>query len=63
MERSAVGVDDAVAQLRRARELASGDLISETELEAATVALRSAEAQLKSAEAQVRQSRAALRCA
>ncbi len=61
VERSAVGVDDAVAQLRRARELAAGDLISETELEAATVALRSAEAQLKSAEAQVRQSKAALR--
>ena len=61
VERSAVGVDDAVAQLRRARELAAGDLISETELEAATVTLRSAEAQLKSAEAQVRQSKAALR--
>ncbi len=61
VERSAVGVDDAVAQLRRARELAAGDLISETELEAATVTLRSAEAQLKSAEAQVRQSEGALR--
>ena len=59
-ERLSVAVDDAAAQLRRSRELAAGDLISETELEAAEVKLRSAEAQLKSAEAQVRQSQASL---
>ena len=59
-ERLSVGVDDAATQLRRSRELAAGDLISDTELEAAEVALRSAEAQLKSAEAQVRQSQASL---
>ena len=59
-ERLSVGVDDAGTQLRRSRELAAGDLISDTELEAAEVALRSAAAQLKSAEAQVRQSQASL---
>ena len=59
-ERLSVGVDDAATQLRRSRELAAGDLISDTELEAAEVALRSAAAQLKSAEAQVRQSQASL---
>ena len=59
-ERLAVAVDDAATQLRRSRELAAGDLISETELEAAEVTLRSAEAQLKSAQAQVRQSQASL---
>ncbi len=60
VERLSVAVDDAVTQLRRARELAADDLISETELEAAEVTLRSAEAQRKSAEAQVRQSQASL---
>ena len=59
-ERLSVAVDDAATQLRRSRELAAGELISETELEAAEVNLRSAEAQLKSAEAQVRQSQASL---
>ena len=59
-ERLSVAVDDAATQLRRSRELAAGDLISETELEAAEVALRSAEAQLKSAQAQIRQSQASL---
>ena len=60
VERLSVAVDDAATQLRRSRELAAGDLISETELEAAEVTLRSAQAQLKSAEAQVRQSQASL---
>ena len=60
VEQLSVAVDGAT-QLRRARELAAGDLISETELEAAEVTLRSAEAQLKSAEAQVRHHRP--RCA
>ena len=59
-ERLSVAVDDAATQLRRARELAAGELISETELEAAEVALRSAEAQFKSAQAQIRQSQASL---
>ena len=60
LERLSVAVDDAATQLRRARELAAGDLISETELEAAEVTLRLAQAQLKSAEAEVRQSQASL---
>ena len=60
VERLSVAVDDAATQLRRARELAAGDLISETELEAAEVTLRLAQAQLKSAEAEVRQSQASL---
>ena len=60
VERLSVAVDDAATQLRRSRELAADDLISETELEAADVALRSAQAQRKSAEAQVRQSQASL---
>ncbi|MYN64094.1 MAG: efflux RND transporter periplasmic adaptor subunit, partial [Acidobacteria bacterium] len=60
VERLSVAVDDAATQLRRSRELAAGELISETELEAAEVALRSAEAQRKSAQAQVRQSQASL---
>ena len=60
VERLAVAVDDAATQLRRARDLAASDLISDTELEAAEVALRLAEAQIKSAQAQVRQSRASL---
>ncbi len=59
-ERLSVAVDDAATQLRRSRELAASDLISETEFEAAEVNLRSAEAQLKSAQAQVRQSQASL---
>ena len=59
-ERLSVAVDDAATQLRRARELAASELISETELEAAEVALRSAEAQLKSGQAQIRQSQASL---
>ena len=60
VERLRVGVDDAATQLARAGELAAGDLISETELEAAEVSLRLAEAQLKSAEAQVTQAQASL---
>ena len=60
VERLSVAVDDAVAQLRRARELAASDLISETELETAEVSLRSAEAQIKSADAELRQSQASL---
>ena len=60
VERLRVAVEDAATQLERSRELAAGELISETELETAEVSLRSAEAQLKSAEAQVTQARASL---
>ncbi len=60
VERLRVAVEDAATQLERSRELAAGELISETELETAEVSLRSAEAQLKSAEAQVTQAQASL---
>ena len=60
VERLSVSVDDARTQLRRSRELAAVNLISQTELEAAVVAVRSAEAQQKSAEAQVTQAQASL---
>lgn len=60
VERLRVAVDDAATQLTRAEDLASRDLIADTELEAAQVALRSAEAQTKSAEAQVVQAQATL---
>ena len=53
-------LEDARAQLARAKNLASRNLISRTELESAQVAVRSAEAQIKSAEASVVQSRASL---
>ena len=60
VERLRVAVDDAEMQLARSRELAVDNLISDTELEAAEVAVRSSEAQLKSSEAQVTQARASL---
>ena len=60
VERLRVTVDDAKIQLARSRELAADNLISDTELEAAEVAVRSSEAQLKSSEAQVTQARASL---
>lgn len=60
VERLRVAVDDTATQLTRAEDLASRDLIADTELEAAQVALRSAEAQTKSAEAQVVQAQATL---
>ncbi len=60
VERLRVEVDDAATQLARAEDLASRDLIADTELEAAQVALRSAEAQTKSAEATVVQAQATL---
>ena len=60
VERLQVSVEDAVTQLERAENLSARDLISDTELEAAQVAVRSAEAQQKSAEAQVTQARASL---
>ncbi|MCE2513941.1 MAG: efflux RND transporter periplasmic adaptor subunit [Acidobacteria bacterium] len=60
VERLRVGVEDAATQLVRAEGLAARALISDTELDAARVAVRSAEAQLKSAEAQVTQAEASL---
>ena len=60
VERFEVTVEDAKAQLARSEDLASRDLVSTTELEAAQVAVRSAEAQLKSAQASRTQSQAAL---
>ena len=60
VERLQVSLEDAQAQLRRAEGLAERDLISQTELEAAQVAVRSAAAQIKSSEAQVTQARASL---
>jgi HlyD family secretion protein len=59
-ERLRVALDDARVQLRRAEDLASRQLISETEREAAQVAARSAEAQLRSSEAAVTQAQASL---
>ncbi|MCY4028717.1 MAG: efflux RND transporter periplasmic adaptor subunit [Acidobacteria bacterium] len=60
VERLRVAVEDAETQLVRAEGLAARALISDTELDAARVAVRSAEAQLKSAEAQVTQAQASL---
>ena len=60
VERLQVSLEDAQTQLVRAEGLAERDLISQTELEAAQVAVRSAAAQIKSSEAQVTQARASL---
>ena len=59
-ERLRVSLDDARVQLRRAEDLAARQLISETELEAAQVTVRSTEAQLKSSEAAITQAMASL---
>ena len=60
VERLQVTLEDARAQLARSEDLASRNLISQTELETAQVTARSAAAQLKSAEAGVIQSQASL---
>ena len=60
VERQRVSVDDAKAKLVRAEGLAARNLIPQTELEAAIVAVRLAEAQIKSSEAQVTQAEASL---
>ena len=60
VEQLSVQIDAAESQLARAEDLGARNLISETELEAAQVAVRSALAQRKSAEAQVTQARASL---
>ena len=59
-ERLRVSLDDVRVQLKRAEDLAARQLISETELEAAQVAVRSTEAQLKSSEAAITQAMASL---
>lgn len=55
-----VSLDDAQTQLTRAEDLASRQLISETELEAAQLAVRSTEANLKSSQAAITQALASL---
>ena len=60
VERLQVTLEDARAQLARSEDLASRNLISQTELETAQVTARLAAAQLKSAEAGVIQSQASL---
>ena len=59
-ERLRVSLDDAKVQHKRAEDLAARQLISDTELEAAQLAVRSSEAQLKSSEAGITQARASL---
>ena len=59
-ERLRVALDDARAQLRRAEDLAARQLISDTELEAAQLTVRSSEAQLRSSEASITQAQASL---
>ena len=59
-ERLGVSLDDVRVQLTRAEDLAARQLISQTELEAAQVAVRLAEAQLKSSEAAITQAMASL---
>ena len=60
VERLELTVEDAKSQFARSEALASRNLISTTELEAAQLAVRSAEAQLKSAGASRTQSQASL---
>ena len=59
-ERLRVSLDDAQVQLERAEDLAARQLISETELEAAQLAVRSTAAQLRSSEAAITQAMASL---
>ena len=59
-ERSRVAVEDARRKLVRAKELGAQDLLPQSELDVAELALQSAEAQLKAAEAQLGQASAAV---
>src|SRR5262245_7946640 len=59
-ERLRVSLDDARTKLTRAKELSGRQLIPQSDLDAADVAVRAAEAQLKSSEAQVTQAQASL---
>jgi HlyD family secretion protein len=60
VERLRVALEDARVKLTRARGLSERQLLPQSDLDAADVAVRSAEAQLRSAEAQVTQAQAAL---
>lgn len=60
LERQRVATEDARVKLRRTESLAARKLVSEQELEAAQVAVRSAEAQLKSSQAALTQAQASL---
>jgi HlyD family secretion protein len=59
-ERAVVQLDDAQRKLRRARELATSEIITATDLEAADLGVRQAEAAVRSADAQIVQARASL---
>ena len=59
-ERSRVAVEDSRRKLVRARELSSQDLMPQSDLDVAELALQSAEAQLKASEAQLEQANAAV---
>ncbi len=60
VERLRVSLDDARTKLKRAGELAKRNLIPQTDLEAAQVAVSAAEAQIRSSQAQVTQAQASL---
>jgi HlyD family secretion protein len=61
VERLVVALEDARTKLTRAETLAGKQLLPQSELDAAAVAVRSVEAQVRSAGAQVAQARASLR--
>lgn len=60
VERAKVAVEDTRRKAERARELASRDLLPQSELDVAVLAHETAQAQLKSAEAEVQQAQAAV---
>src|SRR5439155_5511518 len=60
LDRNKVALDDAETKYRRAQELAAKNLMAQSDLDAAKVAVDSAKAMLKSSEATVEQSRATL---
>jgi HlyD family secretion protein len=61
VDRLRVALEDARTKLARAETLSGRQLLPQSELDAAAVAVRSAEAQVRSAEAQVAQAQAVLR--
>ena len=61
VERQRVALEDARTKLARAETLSRQQLLPQSELDAASVAVRSADAQVRSVEAQVAQARAVLR--
>jgi HlyD family secretion protein len=60
VERNRVALEDAETKFRRATELAARELVSQSDLDAAKVAVDAAKAQLQSARAQVVQAQASL---